>query len=120
MRSGPDNRPGNRFRSNQPTQPRPPQGSQAFSSQGPGERIRGNASQMYQRYLTLAEEAARNDDRIASENYYQHAEHYFRVNNESRERNSSRAGSSTVQPNVNDGQLRMDDDRPNNPDNSRR
>jgi hypothetical protein len=39
---------------------------------------------MYQRYLTLAQEAARRDDRIAAENYYQHAEHYFRVNNESR------------------------------------
>jgi Domain of unknown function (DUF4167) len=121
MRSGPDNRPGNRFRSNQPSQQRPPQGSQAFNSQGPGERIRGNASQIYQRYLTLAQEAARNDDRIASENYYQHAEHYFRVHNESRERNSSRIGTvATVGSNINDAQLQMDDNQPDNPDSNRR
>ena len=36
---------------------------------------------MYQRYLTLAQEAARMDDRVASEGYYQHAEHYFRIGN---------------------------------------
>jgi hypothetical protein len=44
---------------------------------------------MYQRYLTLAQEAARSDDRVAAENYYQHAEHYFRVSNESRTGNSA-------------------------------
>jgi hypothetical protein len=44
---------------------------------------------MYQRYLTLAQEAARNNDEIAAENYYQHAEHYFRVNNENRAGNSA-------------------------------
>jgi hypothetical protein len=47
--------------------------------------MRGNASQMYERYLTLAQEAARADDRVASENYYQHAEHYFRINNLARD-----------------------------------
>ena len=34
------------------------------------------------RYLALAREAARTDDRVVSENYYQkHAEHYFRIKN---------------------------------------
>jgi len=47
---------------------------------------------MYQRYLTLAQEAARSDDRIAAENYYQHAEHYLRVNNENRAGNSVGTG----------------------------
>ena len=60
-----------------------------LDSHGPGERIPGSAAQIYQRYLTLAQEAARTDDRVAAENYYQHAEHYFRVNNESRDRNSA-------------------------------
>ena len=55
---------------------------------GPAERIRGNAFQMYQRYLTLAQEAASNNDGIAAENFYQHAEHYFRINNENRAGNS--------------------------------
>jgi Domain of unknown function (DUF4167) len=91
MRSGHDQRPRGRFNANRPShqQPRGPQHNQAHDSHGPGERIRGNASQIYLRYLTLAQEAARTDDRVAAENYYQHAEHYFRVNNESRGGNSA-------------------------------
>jgi Domain of unknown function (DUF4167) len=91
MRSGPDQRSRGRFGANRPShQPaRGPQQNQTLNTHGPGERIRGSASQIYQRYLTLAQEAARSDDRIAAENYYQHAEHYFRVNNESRGGNSA-------------------------------
>lgn len=90
MRSGPDQRPGNRFRRNRPSQPQSgtSQHSQAFSSHGPGDRVRGTASQIYERYLTLAREAARTDDRVASEGYYQHAEHYFRISNAGRDGNS--------------------------------
>jgi hypothetical protein len=86
MRSGPDQRSRGRFNANRPSrqQPRGPQLNQTFNSRGLGERIQGNAFQIYQRYLTLAQEAARSDDRIAAENHYQHAEHYFRVNNENR------------------------------------
>ena len=91
MRSGPDQQSRGRFNANRPShqQPRGPQHNQMLDSHGPGERIRGSASQIYQRYLTLAQEAARIDDRVAAENYYQHAEHYFRVNNESRTGNSA-------------------------------
>ena len=35
----------------------------------------------------LAREASTSDDRIAVENLYQHAEHYFRINNARREGN---------------------------------
>jgi len=89
MRSGPDQRPGNRFRRNRPSQPHSgtSQRSQAFDSHGPSDRIRGTASQIYERYLTLAQEAARTDDRVASEGYYQHAEHYFRIGNAGRDDN---------------------------------
>jgi len=91
MRSGPDQRSRGRFSANRPSHqpPRGPQQNQTLNTHGPGERIRGSAFQIYQRYLTLAQEAARSDDRIAAENYYQHAEHYFRVNNESRGGNSA-------------------------------
>jgi hypothetical protein len=37
-----------------------------------------NARRNYDRYLVLAQAAARNGDQIAAENYYQHAEHYLR------------------------------------------
>jgi len=59
--------------------PRPPHRSQTFDSNGPNVKIRGNAYQVYERYLTLAREAQSSDDRIAAENFFQHAEHYFRV-----------------------------------------
>jgi Domain of unknown function (DUF4167) len=37
-----------------------------------------NAQRNYERYLALAQGEARNGDLIGAENYYQHAEHYFR------------------------------------------
>jgi hypothetical protein len=46
-------------------------------------RVRGNAHQVYERYLALARDAVTAGDRVASETYYQHAEHYFRVLNAS-------------------------------------
>jgi len=52
-----------------------------FDSSGPEGRVRGNARQVYEKYLTMASDALMVDDRIASENYYQHAEHYYRIVN---------------------------------------
>jgi hypothetical protein len=54
---------------------------QTFDSNGPNVKIRGNAYQVFERYVSLAREAAASGDRIAAENLYQHAEHYFRVMN---------------------------------------
>ena len=62
-----------------------PQRTQTFDSNGPNVKIRGNAYQVFERYVALAREAATSGDRIAAENLYQHAEHYFRVANASRE-----------------------------------
>lgn len=52
---------------------------QLFDSNGPSVRIRGNAIQVHEKYLGLARDAASSGDRVATENYYQHAEHYFRI-----------------------------------------
>jgi hypothetical protein len=38
-----------------------------------------NAHRNYERYLALAREAASAGDAIQTENWYQHAEHYFRL-----------------------------------------
>ena len=64
-----------------------PQRSQTFDSNGPNVKIRGNAYQVFERYVALAREAATSGDRIAAENLYQHAEHYFRVMNANGEGN---------------------------------
>jgi hypothetical protein len=61
--------------------PGPPRRVQTFESSGPNVKIRGNAYQVFERYIALAREAAASGDRIAAENFYQHAEHYFRVMN---------------------------------------
>ncbi len=42
-------------------------------------RARGNAPQLLDKYKKLAEDAARNGDRVQSEYYLQFADHYFRV-----------------------------------------
>jgi Domain of unknown function (DUF4167) len=60
---------------------------QTFDSNGPNVKIRGNAYQVFERYLALAREAAAGGDRIAAENLYQHAEHYFRIMNANGEGN---------------------------------
>jgi hypothetical protein len=70
---GGGNHPGNR--------PRLPHRMQTFDSNGPSVKIRGNAYQVFERYVALAREAASSGDRIAAENLYQHAEHYFRIMN---------------------------------------
>ncbi len=89
MRSGPDQRPRGRFNANRPfrQQPRIAQNNQTFDSSGPNIKIRGSAHQIFERYLAPAREATASRDRIAAENFYQHAEHYFRIDNARREGN---------------------------------
>lgn len=55
------------------------QGNRSFDSSGPDVKIRGTASHIYDKYQTLARDALVSGDRIASENYLQHAEHYYRL-----------------------------------------
>ena len=52
---------------------------QSFDSNGPSVRIRGNAPQILEKYLTLARDASSSGDRVAAENFSQHAEHYHRL-----------------------------------------
>ncbi len=57
--------------------------SQTYDSHGPDVRVRGNATQIYDKYLSLARDAAASGDRVAAEGYFQFAEHYFRIINDS-------------------------------------
>ena len=50
-----------------------------MESNGPDIKVRGPASHIYERYLQLARDAASSGDRVLSENYSQHADHYFRL-----------------------------------------
>jgi len=55
------------------------QGNRSFESNGPEVKIRGNPSQIYDKYLQLARDASTSGDRVRAENLYQHAEHYYRI-----------------------------------------
>jgi hypothetical protein len=50
-----------------------------YESNGPDVKIRGNASHIAEKYLQLARDAQSSGDPVSAENYYQHAEHYFRL-----------------------------------------
>jgi len=59
-----------------------PHRSQTYDSHGPDVRVRGNAMQVYEKYVNLARDAYSSGDRIAAESYQQYAEHYFRIIND--------------------------------------
>jgi len=52
-----------------------------LDSNGPDVKVRGSASHIYEKYTTLARDAAANGSRVKAENYRQHAEHYLRLVN---------------------------------------
>ncbi|MDY0882491.1 DUF4167 domain-containing protein [Dongia soli] len=82
MKQGNNNR---RGRGRGPRKPHGPhsggmsKGNQTFDSNGPEVRVRGNAHQVLEKYLQMARDAGSAGDRVAAENYLQHAEHYYRV-----------------------------------------
>jgi len=69
------NRPGRN--NNRPQQSR----NHSYDSSGPEGKVRGTANQVYDKYLALARDASSSGDRVMAENYFQHAEHYFRIMN---------------------------------------
>jgi hypothetical protein len=51
-----------------------------MESSGPeGGKVRGPAAMIHERYLQLARDASSSGDRVLSENFLQHADHYFRL-----------------------------------------
>ena len=53
--------------------------TRVYESNGPDIKIRGTASHVAEKYVQLARDARSSGDPVAAENYYQHAEHYFRI-----------------------------------------
>lgn len=56
-----------------------------FEHNGNITKIRGQAQQILEKYLSLAREASSTHDPLLAEEYYQHAEHYQRIVNEHRQ-----------------------------------
>ena len=53
--------------------------TRVYESNGPDIKIRGTANHVAEKYVQLARDAQSSGDPVAAENYYQHAEHYFRM-----------------------------------------
>ena len=60
-----------------------------FQRKAPG-RNNHNASKLIERYNNLAREALSSGDKILSENYFQHADHFTRIQNEQESLRKSR------------------------------
>lgn len=53
--------------------------NRVFDSSGPEGKVRGTPQQIIEKYQMLAGDAQRSNDRVAAENFSQHAEHYTRM-----------------------------------------
>ena len=75
-----------------------------------------NASKLVEKYNDLGREALTNGDKILSENYYQHADHFKRI---LKEQEGNRIVKKTVEPvkELNDSKKTFDD-KPNNSENN--
>lgn len=78
--------------------------NRVFDSSGPEGKVRGTPQQIIDKYLVHARDAQLSGDRVAAENFLQHAEHYLRMLNEamaeqSREAEQRREQQQTQQQN---------------------
>lgn len=53
--------------------------NRVFDSSGPEGKVRGTPQQIIDKYQSLARDAQLGNDRVAAENFLQHAEHYTRM-----------------------------------------
>jgi hypothetical protein len=53
--------------------------TRVHESNGPDVKIRGTPSHIAEKYIQLARDAHTSGDPVSAENYYQHAEHYYRL-----------------------------------------
>lgn len=53
--------------------------SRSYDSNGPDVKIRGTAQHIADKYATMARDSHGSGDTVMAENYYQHAEHYYRI-----------------------------------------
>tara|TARA_B100000614_G_scaffold83853_1_gene75394 strand:+ start:302 stop:703 length:402 start_codon:yes stop_codon:yes gene_type:complete len=82
-----------------------------FQRKSPG-RNNHNASKLIEKYSNLAREALSTGDKILSENYFQHADHFTRILNEQdaqRKLNSQNSDNSKSQQNITESDKELND-----------
>ena len=80
-------------------------GNTNFQRRSPG-RNNQNASQLIEKYTDLAREALSNGDKILSENYFQHADHFIRIQFE---KEKNRIAQSDINKSINEENNKIDD-----------
>jgi uncharacterized protein DUF4167 len=83
--------------------------TRVFESNGPDVKIRGTASHIAEKYIQLARDSQSSSDPVAAENYYQHAEHYFRLIATAQEQFRQQNPNYTPPPNPQQGSQQGDD-----------
>ena len=81
-----------------------------FRRSVPG-RNNHNAVKLIEKYNDLAREALANEDKILSENYFQHADHFTRVQNEQESLRMARVNSSPA-PTIKPAETKPEDEKP--------
>jgi hypothetical protein len=64
--------------------------NRVFDSSGPEGKVRGTPQQIIDKYNQLARDAQLSNDRVAAENFQQHAEHYLRLLSEAQKEMEAR------------------------------
>ncbi|MEO0666783.1 MAG: DUF4167 domain-containing protein [Pseudomonadota bacterium] len=64
--------------------------NRVFDSSGPEGKVRGTPQQIIDKYNQLARDAQLSGDRVATENFQQHAEHYLRMLSEAQKEMDAR------------------------------
>lgn len=64
--------------------------NRVFDSSGPESKVRGTPQQIIDKYNQLARDAHLSNDRVAAENFQQHAEHYMRLLSEAQREQDTR------------------------------
>ena len=64
--------------------------NRVFDSSGPEGKVRGTPQQIIDKYNQLARDAQLSNDRVAAENFQQHAEHYLRMLSEAQREQQER------------------------------
>ena len=78
-----------------------------------------NASKLIEKYSNLAREALSNGDKILSENYFQHAEHFIRVLVEKENSLNKNQILKDSKPNIERNNQEKDDENQNNLENNK-
>ena len=75
--------------------------NRVFDSSGPEGKVRGTPQQIIDKYNQLARDAQLSNDRVATENFQQHAEHYLRMLAEAQKEQAERQAQQQQQQNEN-------------------